>query len=196
MPKNSLCVAFRTKDADIGKIPVIIGIVQTVADDKLIADLKAAEVGLVLAGMRAGLVEEGDGRDRRGLPCGEQLLEILHGQTGVDDVLDDHDVTAGDVVVKVLDEAHDAGRFGVLTVAGNGDEVHVNGAVHAAAEVDIEKGSALEHADEDGTLVAELFGQLSAELLHACGNGFFGKKDTLDVLFRRSDQHEKISCSA
>ena len=45
MPKSSICIAFRTQNADVGEIPVIIGIIQTVADDKLIADLKAAEVG-------------------------------------------------------------------------------------------------------------------------------------------------------
>ena len=44
----------------------------------------------------------------------------MSGETGVDDVLDQHDVAAGDVDVEVLDDADPAGA---RRVAGDGEEV-------------------------------------------------------------------------
>ena len=104
-------------------------------------------------------------------------------------------MAARDVVVQILDETDDAGGLCGCAVAGDGDEIHVDGAVHAAAQIDVEKRRTLEHADQHGALVAELRGQICAELLDAGGNGFFGKQDALDVLFRRSDEHNFLQNS-
>lgn len=52
------CVALGTEHADIGEVPVVVGVIQTVTDDKFVADFKAAHVGFVLAGVRAGLVQK------------------------------------------------------------------------------------------------------------------------------------------
>ena len=92
--------------------------------------------------MAGGLIEEGDGRDGRRLSRGKQLLEIVHGKAGVDDILDDDHVAARDVVIQVLDQTHNARGLRARAVARDGNEVHVDGAVHAAAEIDVEKRSA------------------------------------------------------
>lgn len=78
-----------------------------------------------------------------GLSRRKQFLEIVHGKTRVDDVFDDHDVTSGDVVIQVLDQPHDARGLRACTVARDGNEVHVDGAVHAAAQINVEKRRAL-----------------------------------------------------
>ena len=113
----ALFIALGTKNADVGKIAVIVGIVQPVADDELVRNLKAADVGLEALVVAGRLVEEGDSRDGRGLSRRKQFLEIVHGKTRVDDVFDDHDVAAGDVVIQVLDQPHDARGLRACTVA-------------------------------------------------------------------------------
>ena len=95
----ALFIALGTKNADVGKIAVIVGIVQPVADDELVWNLKAADVGLEALVVAGRLVEEGDSRDGRGLSRRKQFLEIVHGKAGVDDILDDDHVAARDVVV-------------------------------------------------------------------------------------------------
>ena len=104
-------------------------------------------------------------------------------------------MAARNVVVQILDEADDAGGLRGCAVAGDSDEIHVNGAVHAAAQIDVEKRCALEHAHQHGALVAKLGGQISAELLDAGGDGFLGKKDAFNVLFGRSDEHNFLQIS-
>ena len=185
-----LLIALRPQHADIRQVAVVVGIVESVADNELVRDREAAKIGLQALTVAILLVEEGDRGDAGGVARGEELAQIFHRQAGVDDVLDDDDMAAGDVVVEILDQAHDTGGLVVQAIAGDCDEIHVDRAVHAAAEIDVEKGRALEHADEHGPLVAILGGQLTGELFHARGDGLFGEKDAFNILFRRSDEHK------
>ena len=150
-----LFIALRLQNANVGEIAVVICVIEAVADDEFVGDLEAAHVGLVALRVPRRLVEEGDGRDGRGIARAEELAQVLHREAGVDDVFDDDDVAAGDVVVEVLDETDDAGGLGRRAVAGDGDEIHVDRAVHAAAQINVEKRRALEHAHQHGALVWE-----------------------------------------
>ena len=67
-------------------------------------------------------------------------------------------MAAGDVVVQILDEPDDAGGLCRRAVAGDGDEIHINRAIHAAAQINVKKRRTLEHADQHGTLVSQLCG--------------------------------------
>src|SRR3712207_8671184 len=49
--------------------------------------------------------------DRGGPPRRQVRHDPGQGQPGVDDVLDDQHVTAGDVALEVLEDAHHAGRL-------------------------------------------------------------------------------------
>ena len=190
-----LFIALRLQNADVGEIAVVICVIEAVADDEFVRDLEAAHIGLVALGMARRLVQERDRRNGCGVPCAEELTQVLHGEARIDDVLDDDDMAARNVVVQILDEADDASGLRGCAVAGDSDEIHVNGAVHAAAQIDVEKRCALEHADQHGALVAKLGGQISAELLDAGGDGFLGKKDAFNVLFGRSDEHNFLQIS-
>ena len=81
-----------------------------------------------------------------------QVLEQPgEGQPGVDDVLDDDHVPAGDVAVEVLEDPHHPGRGRALAVRRDGHELQLDRrAVPAqrAGEVGHEHDRALEHADE------------------------------------------------
>ena len=190
-----LFIALRLQNADVGEIAVVICVIEAVADDEFVRDLEAAHIGLVALGMARRLVQERDRRNGCGVPCAEELTQVLHGEARIDDVLDDDDMAARNVVVQILDEADDASGLRGCAVAGDSDEIHVNGAVHAAAQIDVEKRCALEHAHQHGALVSKLCSQIRAELLDAGGDGFFGKKDAFNVLFRRSDEHKILQNS-
>ena len=90
-----LLIALRLQDADVRQVAVVVGVVEAVADDKFVGDLEAAHVGLVALRVPCRLVEEGDGRDGRGIARAEELAQVLHREAGVDDVFDDDDVAAG-----------------------------------------------------------------------------------------------------
>ena len=123
------------------------------------------------------------------IPRAEELLEVGHGQAGIDNVLHNDDVPPGNVVIQIAQQPHDAARRGRLAVARDGDEVHVQRAVHPAAEVDEEKRRALEHADQHRPFAAEALRQLVGKLPHAVGDGVLGKKHARNILTRISYQH-------
>ena len=62
-----LLIALRLQDADVRQVTVVVGVVEAVADDEFVGDLEAAHVGLVALRVPRRLVEEGDGRDGRGI---------------------------------------------------------------------------------------------------------------------------------
>ena len=93
---------------------------------------------------RAALVEQGARRERRGLPPLELAEQVGEREPGVDDVLDEHDVAAGDVDVEVLDEPHPAAvRARTRRRRGSRPSGHV---VSVPDEVGEEGHAALQHA--------------------------------------------------
>lgn len=89
-----LFIALRLQNADVGEIAVVICVIEAVADDELVRDLEAAHIGLVALGMARRLVQERDRRNGCGVPCAEELTQVLHGEARIDDVLDDDDMAA------------------------------------------------------------------------------------------------------
>src|SRR3954452_10280806 len=94
--------------ADIGEVAVPLGEIEPVADDELVRDLEAdvshRDVDLAAAGLR----QQGADLERRGLAGLQVAHQVRERQAGVDDVLDDEHVAAGDVDVQILENAHDA----------------------------------------------------------------------------------------
>ena len=58
VPLNCLFITLRLQNADIREVPVVIRVIEAVADDEFIRDLEAAHVGLVALGMARRFVEE------------------------------------------------------------------------------------------------------------------------------------------
>ncbi len=78
----------------------------------------------------------------------QNLLQVVQGQPGVDDVFDDDDVAAFEAGVEILDQLDLAGRSGASGVARDGHEVDADLAFHRPHEVCQENERALEDADE------------------------------------------------
>ena len=75
--------------------------------------------------------------------------QVLEGEAGVDDVLDDQHVAALDRGVEVLEDADHARGVGLRAVAGDRHEVDLAGDVDVAHQVGEEEHGALQHADHD-----------------------------------------------
>jgi hypothetical protein len=113
-------------------------------------------------------VEERDDGERRGAPQAERLDEEVERQPGIDDVLDDDDVTAADLYVEILEEPDGrvaAGR--APGVAGQLDELQVVQDRQRAGEVGEEDEARFERRDEQGLQPLVLAGQLGPELADA-----------------------------
>ena len=97
----------------------------------------------------------------------EIAKQILQGEPGIDDVLDDQHVAALDRGVEVLEDPHHAAGVGGRAVGGHGHEVDLARDLDLAHEIGEEEHRALEHADEQQIAVGVLRADLLAQGAHA-----------------------------
>ena len=106
---------------------------------------------------------------------------IVEGETGVDDVFDQEQVTALD---RIVDVARDANAFARLR-AGVAPEVEIvddEWDLDLARQVGHEEGDALEHSDQDDRTPAVVTRDLCRERAHARLELHRGDDDVADVL--------------
>ncbi len=93
-----------------GRFAVLLRVVEAVADDELILDREADVFDLDVDLAARWLAQQARRAQRLRVAGAEDLLQIVQGQPGVDDVLDDDDVAALETVVEILDQPNLAGR--------------------------------------------------------------------------------------
>src|SRR4029079_5575036 len=103
------------------------------------------------------------------------------GQSGVDDVLDDEHVTAGDVDLEVLENPHDPRGVGSRAVARDRHEVDLARHGELAHEVRDEEDRALEDAHEQQVASLVVGRDLGAELIDAGAQDVLVDQDLADV---------------
>ena len=131
------------------------------------------------------LPQEGADLQRGRAAAGEIGHEVLEGEAGVEDVLDDQDVAVLDVDVEVLDDADGAGGLGAVAVAGHGHEVDGQIGVDGAHQVAHEHDGTAQDGDEDQVLTLVILGDLSAQALDHIRNVLLGEQDLLDIRMHR-----------
>ena len=125
-----------------------------------------------------GTVEQRHRRETRRLAERERPREEVERQPGVDDVLDDEDVTADDRGVEVLEQPDRA-----RVPAGVGGELEEVDAVRdrqRTREVGEEDGAGLQRRDEQRLAARVRRGQLGAELADAAPDLVAGQVDLPD----------------
>ena len=100
---------------------------------------------------------------------------------GVDDVLDDQHVPAGDVGVEVLEDAHDAGGLGARAVGRHRHPVHRGGAGQRPGQVGHHHDRALEDADQQQVLAVVVGLDLGGQLVEPGVDLLLGDQDLLEV---------------
>jgi hypothetical protein len=90
---------------EVREVPVLLVEVEAKPHEQLVGDGEPDIAhGQVLDEPAVGTVKEGDGRQRRRVAERERLAEVVEREAGVDDVLDDDDVTAGELGVEIFQE--------------------------------------------------------------------------------------------
>ena len=137
-------IYFRLKNTHIGQVAVLFVVVQTIADHELIRHFKAAVVRLDVGHAAAGLAEDGADLHAAGVAHFQHRNQLGQRDAGVQNILNDQHILAGQVGVQVLDDLDKArgGRVGTA-VAGNDHKVDGAGNLNRAHQV--------RHKD-DGTL--------------------------------------------
>src|SRR5690606_8071234 len=118
--------------------------VEPVADDEVVGDGEphVAQVGIDL--LEAFAQQQGADLEAGRAAGREVLAQVVEGEPGVDDVLDEEDVAARQVDVEVLHDAHDAAGLGGGAVRRHGHEVELDGQVDLAGQVGHEHERTLE----------------------------------------------------
>jgi len=120
----------------------------------------------------------------------KEIAEIREREPAVDDVLDDHDVTVGDVDIEIFDQTHGAGRSRRRAVARHRDDVVLDWYWDRACEVGEEDECAFQHTDEKQPLARVLAGQLLAEFVDAFTNGLLAEYESTELVMVL-ERHER-----
>src|SRR5215207_4224037 len=148
----------------IGEVAVPLVVVQAVADGEAVGDLEADVAGGKVDLPALGLGQQGAHLQRRRIARAEVAQQVLQGQAGVDDVLDDEHVAPLDRRVEVLEDADDARGLGGRAIGGHGHEVDLARTVDVAHEVGKEEDRPLEHADQQQIALLVVARDLGAQL--------------------------------
>lgn len=176
-------VNLRFKDSDIGKVTVVLGIVETVADDEGVGNLKAAVIGGDICFSACGLIQQGSDLKGTGLSDAEPFLDISKSGAAVKDILNDKQVVILDRLVKVKDYTDLTAGNGSVTVRGNAHKINfrINGEItHKVCH----KGhGAFENTYEKKLFSFVIFGNLLSKFLYSVLDLLLCKKDMINSMF-------------
>jgi len=99
-----------------GKVPVATHVIKPVADHKLIANPEAGVVSLNLLHTRAVLRQQHAGVHCLGAFLTQPLCHRMQGATGVENVIQQQDVTSPNLRERAIQEIHPAGALGAAVV--------------------------------------------------------------------------------
>src|SRR5215468_8117406 len=142
-------VDLRLQTADMWQPTVPLGVVKSVAHDELVRDVEPDVPYRHLHLGRIRLAQQRDHLEAGRLPGGQVAQQPGQGQAGVDDVLDDQHVPAGDVAVEILEDAHDAGGGGGRAVRGHRHELQRHRPAQRPGQVGHDHDRALEDPDQE-----------------------------------------------
>jgi hypothetical protein len=150
----------------VRKVPEPLVEVEAVPDEELVGNGEADVAHRkVVDEPPVGPVEEGRRRERRRPSQRERPAEVVERQAGVDDVLDDQDVSALDLAVEVLEQADPRVAAGSRPgVAGELDEVEAMVDRQGAREVGDEDEARFERGDEQRLAPLVVMRELAAQL--------------------------------
>ena len=97
------------KNTNVGKIAVQLGVVEPVADHKLIGNFKTDKLGVDVDHPAIGLIQQDAQRKRCGIALFEPLQEVIERPPTVDDIFDHQHVLSLNGVIEVLKDPDHTG---------------------------------------------------------------------------------------
>ena len=118
MHQSAVGVHLGAQNAHEAQVPVSLPVVEAVADHELVGDLEADVVHRDVDEPARRLVEQRADPERGRVLAAQVPDEVVEGEAGVDDVLDQQDVLVGDARGQVLDDPDQARRLGLRAAVG------------------------------------------------------------------------------
>jgi hypothetical protein len=174
----------------VGQVSVALLEVEPVPDEQLVGHREAHVANRqILDEPPVGPVEEGHGGEGARLPERQGLAEVVQREARVDHVLDDQDVTAGDLGVEVFEQpdARMAALVRARRVARELDEVQAVVDPDRARQVGDEDDAGLERRDQERLPALVVTGDLATEFADACPQLLAGEVDLAEPGFRSYD---------
>src|SRR5215510_3453526 len=168
-PKGRCGASDAVEGGDVGQVAVKPVVVEAVADNEHVGDRESHVIDEDIYLTPAALVEKHARPHASGPARLEHPLQRVERQTRVDDVVDDEDVTVGDVDREVDDEAHRARGGRGRAIAGGAHEVEGDIDREVTHEISDERDRTLENSDQDGCGPRVVAGDRGSELGHARG---------------------------
>jgi hypothetical protein len=139
-------------------------VIEAVADRKPVRDLEADVANRQIHTPALGLGEQRADLERARLAGAQVLEQIVQGQPGIDDVLDQEHIAIGDRGVEVLEDPDHARGVGRRAITGDRHEVDLARDFELPHQVGEEEDGALEHADHHQVATGVVAVDLGAEL--------------------------------
>src|SRR5829696_9214803 len=137
-----------TQGPDERQVPVPLGVVEAVPDHEDARDVEGLVLHRYLDPQLVRLAEQHAYLERRRPPRPQGLQQVLKGQAGVHDVLDQDHVPPLDLVVEVLEQPHHPGGLGRGPVRRGRDEVDLMRDGQGPREVGHQHHGPLEHSHQ------------------------------------------------
>ena len=186
---ESVGVNLGLEHADVRHIAVLLRVVEAVADDEFVGHFEACEVRNDGLGAAGGLVEQRHDRHAGSALGHKVILEEVERVARVENVLDDDDIAARDVLLEIARDLHDAGRGRRVLIGRDGDELNVTLELAGAHDVGHEDKRTLQYAEKQGIFVLEALVELVAHLLYARFELLLGIQYLQDILIHIALSH-------
>src|SRR5437773_2354068 len=121
------------------EVPVFLREIEPIADHELGIDAETDIVGLERNAARFWLIEKRGRLHRRRSTALDVAKDLAHGETAVDDVLDDENRSAAHVELRLLEDGYHPGGVLLVAVGRDLDEVQGNVEGHLPHQVGAEE---------------------------------------------------------
>lgn len=143
---SSLFVRFALQNPDIGKIAVLLGIIEPVSHQKLVACVNAGIIRLFAYFAPTGFIQEGDRRKGRGASLRKISPQKGEGVPRIDNIFHEQDIPPFDLSRRLLGNPRRARTHGRSSVRRNGHKIQFDGGRHGADQVAEKENASLQHA--------------------------------------------------
>lgn len=180
--------------ADERQVSILVIEVQAVTDDKAVGDLEATVVRFDGQLLPAGLAKQNGDLERRRLQLTNVLDQVAQRLAGVENVVEQQDMTAAKVGQQLRADFQPARLGGCPPIAGRLDQADADRQVEPADEVRQEHQAPGQHANDRDRLLLVVGANLPGQFGHALLNLLAGNKD----LHGRITSHapQRRSCAA
>src|SRR5271157_811504 len=172
---------FRTENLHKGEVAVTLGVIQAVADYKMIWNFESDVVRADRLDAARWLVQQHANFHAARPQLAQFDHDLRERFAGIQYIVHHQDITAADVQAQFLGEDQ-FGRFGPAPVAGNADEIQAQRQGKAPEQIRQKNNGAVQERDNDQIPPGEVLFDLAGQGVDAAGQLLLGNQDESDFL--------------